>query len=133
MLLVRTTIGPSTIHGIGIFAAELIPAGTRIWEYREGVDSRFDSNFLQSLPRIAQDQLLNYSYRNPRTGLYVLCGDDARFFNHSDTPNTDDLEFDGGVVEGEGITVAARDILPGEEIVSNYHAFDATTREWGLI
>lgn len=133
MLLVKTKIGPSPIHGIGIFADELISAGTRIWEYRHGVDSRFDSAFLASLPRVAQSQMLNYSYRNPRTGLYVLCGDDARFFNHSTTPNTDDVGFDVGVVEGEGITLAARDILPGDEIVSNYYKFDSNTREWGLI
>lgn len=132
MLLVKTKIGPSPIHGTGIFADELIPKGTRIWEYREGVDSRFDDKFLETLPEPAQKQMLNYAYKNPRTGLYVLCGDDARFFNHSDTPNTEDLEFDGGLVQGEGITIAAKDIQPGEEIVSDYRSFDATSREGGV-
>ena len=133
MLLVKTKIGPSTIHGIGIFADELIPKGTRIWEYHEGVDSRFDEKFLKSLPELEQKQMLNYAYKNPRTGMYVLCGDDARFFNHSDIPNTDDLEFDDGLVQGEGITVANRDIQPGEEIVSNYRSFDGTMREKGIL
>lgn len=133
MLLVKTKIGPSSVHGTGIFADEFIPRGTRIWEYNEGVDSRFDESFLQTLPGIAQKQMLNYTYKNPRTGLYVLCGDDARFFNHSETPNTEDIEFDGGLVQGEGVTVAARDIHPGEEIVSNYRSFDAYSREKGII
>jgi SET domain-containing protein len=133
MLLVKTKIGPSMIHGIGIFADQHIPKGMRIWEYREGVDSRFDEAFLATLPETAQKQLLNYAYKNPRSGRYVLCGDDARFFNHSDTPNTEDLEFDEGLVEGEGITIAARDIEPGEEIVSDYRAFDKTFREKGII
>ncbi len=133
MLLVKTKIGPSKIHGIGIFADELIPKGTRIWQYHEGIDSRFDEAFLATLPEIEQRQMLNYAYKNPRTGLYVLCGDDARFFNHSDTPNTEDVEFDGGVVEGEGITIAAKDIQPGEEIVSDYRSFDASARELGVI
>src|SRR3989344_5222266 len=133
MLLVKTKIGPSSIHGIGIFADELISKGTRIWEYREGVDSRFDEAFLATLPETARKQMLNYAYKNPRSGLYVLCGDDARFFNHSDTPNTEDLEFDEGLVEGEGITIAARDIEPGEEIVSDYRAFDKTFREKGIV
>lgn len=132
MLLVKTKIDVSKIHGIGIFADQLIPKGTRIWEYREGVDSRIDENFLQTLPEPAKKQMLNYAYKNPRTGLYVLCGDDARFFNHSDTPNTDDLDFDKGVVQGEGITVANRDIQPGEEIVSNYRSFDSAARDKGI-
>jgi len=133
MLLVKTKIGTSPIHGIGIFADELITKGTRIWEYREGVDSRFDQKFLETLPDPAHKQMLNYAYKNPLTGLYVLCGDDARFFNHSENPNTDDLGFDEALVQGEGITVANRDIQPGEEIVSNYRSFDSTAREKGIL
>ena len=129
MLMVKTRIGPSPIHGIGLFADELIPKGTRIWEYREGVDQRFDQGFVESLPAVAQKQILNYSYRNKYTGLYVLCGDDARFFNHSETPNTEDIGYDQ---VGEGVTTAARDIQPGEELVSNYRNYDATARE-GII
>ncbi len=121
------------MHGTGIFADEFIPEGTRIWEYHEGVDSRFDEQFLQTLPGPTRKQMLNYAYKNPRTGLYVMCGDDARFFNHSDTPNTEDLKYDEGFVEGEGITIAARDIQSGEEIVSNYRSFDITTRQEGMI
>jgi hypothetical protein len=33
MLLVKTTIAPSPIHGIGLFADQFIPQGTRIWEF----------------------------------------------------------------------------------------------------
>ena len=133
VLLVKTTIGPSPIHGIGIFADELIHKGTRIWEYRDGIDSRFNEEFLRSLPDVAQRQLLNYSYKNVRTGLYTLCGDDARFFNHSDTPTAEDVEFDSGLVNGEGITVAARDIQPGEEITSDYRSFDLDARKKGVL
>jgi uncharacterized protein len=54
------------------------------------------------------------------SGCYILCTDDARFINHSSQPNTIDTQ------EGEeGLTIAARDIQPGEEITSNYEAFDA--------
>ncbi len=50
----------------------------------------------------------------------MLCGDDARFFNHSDTPNCFDFPDERG-----GTTVAARDIDPGEELTSDYASFDA--------
>ncbi len=131
MLLVQTKIGPSPIHGIGIFADEFIPKGTRIWEYRSGVDSKLSEAFVRSLPAPAQTHMRNYAYKNRVTGEYVLCGDDARFFNHSDTPNTEDLD-DSVLVEGEGVTIAARDIQPGEEIVSDYRTFDANSDAKGI-
>ena len=53
---------------------------------------------------------------------YILCSDDARFFNHSDTPNTESREVDG---EDEVITVAKRDMQPGEELTDDYRTFEA--------
>jgi hypothetical protein len=50
----------------------------------------------------------------------VLCGDDARFFNHEDEPTCRDFpDLDGGT------TVAARDIELGEELTCDYASFDA--------
>jgi len=44
------------------------------------------------------------------------------FFNHSDTPNTESREVDG---EDEVITMAKRDIQPGEELTDDYRTFEA--------
>jgi SET domain-containing protein len=128
MLLVKTKVAPSPVHGLGLFADQFIPQGTRIWEYDERVDSRFDEQRLIGLSDEEQEALLAHTYVNPRTGLYVYCGDNARYLNHSDNPNTDDVGFDEGLVNGEGVTIAARDIQPGEEIFSNYRSFDADAR-----
>jgi SET domain-containing protein len=38
MLLVKTTIGPSQIEGIGIFAAEPISKGVPVWEFNPHID-----------------------------------------------------------------------------------------------
>jgi SET domain-containing protein len=132
MLLVKTTVGPSRIEGLGLFAAEFIPKGRRIWEYREGVDQRFDESHLAQFAEDEQERLLTHCYKNPVSGLYVLCGDDAKYINHGEEPNTEDIGFDEGLLNGEGITIAARDISPGEEIVSNYASFDSDARE-GII
>ena len=129
MLLVKTKVAPSTVHGLGLFADQVIAKGTRIWEFDPSVDSRFDDSRLSSLSEAEQEALLKHTYVNPRTGLYVHCGDDARYMNHSDHPNTEDVGFDEGLVNGEGLTIAARDIQPGEEILSDYRAFDAEARE----
>jgi uncharacterized protein len=132
MLLVKTKVAPSPVHGLGLFADQFIPKGTRIWEYSEVVDSRFDASRLVGLTEKEQDALLKHSYLNPSSGLYVVCGDDARYMNHADDPNTEDVGYDDGLVNGEGITVAARDIQPGEEIFSDYRAFDADARNGEL-
>jgi hypothetical protein len=90
---------------------------------------RFDEAFFKTLSEPAQRQVLNYSYKNPKTGLYVLCADDARFFNHSETPSTEDLYFDNPTEDSEGITIAARDLQPDDEITSDYRKFDADSRQ----
>jgi hypothetical protein len=59
------------------------------------------------------------------SGLYVLCGDDARFLNHSENPNC--FDFYSG--EEQDITVAERDIYLGEELTCNYALFDL---DWTL-
>ena len=120
MLLVKTRLAASAIHGVGLFAAEFIREGAVVWESHPAVDVRLTEGQISGLAGPCREQIRKYSYREKRTGLYVLCGDDARFFNHSDRPNCIDLC--GGEV-GD-ITVAARDIAEGEELTCDYALFD---------
>lgn len=119
MLLVKTFLRPSAIHGIGLFAAERIPAGTVLWRFHPAVDRFIEERALEAMSAAAREQVLKYSYVDVHLRRRVLCGDDARFFNHSDEPNCLDLPDDDG-----GTTVAKRDIAEGEELTSNYAAFD---------
>src|SRR4051794_15601521 len=96
MLLVSTTVRPSAVHGRDLFAEEFIPNGTVIWRFDAVVDRRYDESHLGTLPEDEQVRLRTYCYLNPRTRLYVYCGDNARYINHSDQPNTRDLGFDEG-------------------------------------
>ena len=129
MLLVMATVRPSEMHGLGLFADEFIPKGTVIWRFDGRVDRRYDESQLAALPAEEQERLFTFCYVNPGTRLYVYCGDNARYINHSEQPNTDDLGFEEGEFEGEGVTIAARDIQPGEEILSDYRSFDADARD----
>lgn len=122
MLLVKTKIGPSKIAGIGIFANELIPKGTYTWRFKKGFDIRVDENYPDTLPEPAKSFFRTYAYQNPETLNYILAADDARFCNHSDTPNIRCVEDPEG--DGETSTVAVRDIQPGEEIIIDYREFD---------
>lgn len=115
MLLVKTKLGISQIHGIGCFADEPISKGTLIWKFNALVDKKFSEKELHTLPTNIRNSLMEYMYKE--NGAYILCGDNARFFNHSEDPNTDDsIDFPN--------TRAAKDILIGEEITSDYRTFD---------
>lgn len=116
MLLVPTYLKSSEIDGLGVFAAEPIKAGTKIWELREGFDLFIHEKDLDSFPSITQHFLRKYTYPHPTMeGILILGVDNDRFMNHNPTPNTDFKHSDAGY--------AVRDISKDEEITSNYDEF----------
>lgn len=123
MLFVKTKIGISKINGIGLFAGQFIPEGTLIWKFADGFDLRIEKSDLEKIiSEPAKEQFLKYAYLNSRTLKYVLCFDDARFFNHSENPNVLGIE---AANEEEGINIAIRDILENEELTVDYNQYDA--------
>lgn len=120
MLLVKTYLDRSNIHGVGLFAAERIAKGTVLWRLNPLIDTQLTEAQIASLNAAAREQIEKYTYKDRVLGTYVLCGDDARFFNHTENPNCIDIPDDDG-----GATVAARDIEAGEELTCNYASFDA--------
>ncbi|MFH0969766.1 MAG: SET domain-containing protein [Patescibacteria group bacterium] len=122
MLLVKTKLVPSKIQGNGLFADQFISKGAPIWKFKSGFDIIVSKDDLLHLSEPARNQFLNYCYLNRETDKYVLCFDDARFFNHSDNPNTANVDCPD---DEEGIDIATKDIEIGEEITCNYKEFDA--------
>ena len=114
MFSVPTYLKRSPIHGVGVFTPEPISEGAVIWDYVEGVDWRLTPDELSAFPQPFQSRMRRYCYLES-SGLYVLCGDNAKFMNHSADPNCDD--------RGD-VTRAARAIEPGEELTCDYGAFD---------
>jgi len=120
MLLVRTKLGISSIQGIGLFAAEYISKDTTIWKFHRYLDIKLSEQQIGELSIPCQEQVIGYAYKQRSSGLYVLCGDDARFINHSSNPNCIDIKDQ----DGSGITVTIRDIQPNEELTCDYYIFD---------
>lgn len=116
MLRVHARVGVSTIHGLGLFAKEFIPSGTIIWEFGPGFDLEIPDSAVELLSPPAQQQLRHYAEYFAEQRLFVLSGDDDRFTNHSDTPNT--RQENTGTTYP--IVFAARDISAGEEITCDY-------------
>jgi len=120
MLLVPTRIGPSTIHGIGVFAVAPIAKGTAVWRFAKGLDMEFSPDIVPTLPAHVQEFFSHYGYLDRSVKRIVLCFDDARFVNHSDAPNvaTDYAQ------DPYGLDVALRDIAAGEELTMDYAGFE---------
>jgi uncharacterized protein len=114
MLMVETELRASPIAGIGVFVTQPVRKGELIWRFDSRIDRVFSEEELAEMPEQLQRFLRTYSTLHGDLKLWVLCGDNGRFFNHSDQPNTRSL----GIAFGDD--VAAEDIEPGTELTSDY-------------
>jgi SET domain-containing protein len=121
MMYVKTKVSPSPIDGLGLFADQFIPKGTLLWRFTPGFDLKFSQEQIDSLPIQLQVYLKKYAYLSKKSHLYVLAVDDAKYFNHSFTPNSNSLHLEG---EEEVVEYALIDINIGDEITDNYYLFD---------
>jgi SET domain-containing protein len=121
MLLVKTRIGPSIIHGTGLFADEPIPKGTMVWRFTPGFDLTFTNEQLLGFAPLVQIYIYKVGWRSKKSGRYCFSSDDGRFFNHSNEPNCLSEYRDG---EEEAVTIARRDIAAGEEMTDDYSSFE---------
>jgi SET domain-containing protein len=124
MMMVDTEIRPSPIHGLGVFLRQPVQKGDLIWRFDARVDRVFTLAELESLPRHMQAYMKTYATWHEATGLYVLCGDNGRYFNHSETPST----VSNAISFGEDH--AAADLPAGTELTSDYRTIcDQVRRE----
>ena len=105
---------------MGVFTSVFVPKGTKIWEFNESVDQTFDTNELNSMLRYLSKENLDKlnSWIYCENGKWILCGDNAKFFNH-DECNPSTFEKCGVM-----FTLANRDLNPGDELTCNYKDFD---------
>ena len=117
MFVIKTRVGPSTIHGTGVFAGQDVPAGGEVWRFNPPFDLIISDSDVEGLSDSAKEYVEMYSYRClDLGGKRVLSGDHARFLNHSDDPNTEERPF---------VSIARKPIFAGDEITCDYGAFCA--------
>jgi uncharacterized protein len=126
MMMVETELRPSSIHGIGVFLTQPVRAGELIWRFDTRIDRVFSDSELREMPELLQSFLRTYSTLHSGLMLWVLCGDNGRHFNHSDSPNTRSL----GIAFGDD--VAANDLEAGTELTSDYRTICDAMRSGGL-
>jgi SET domain-containing protein len=117
MLLVPTYVRPSRVEGVGVFAAEPIPAGTLIWRLDDQLDRLIHRRDVASQPDSMRQFIERYAYPYPHDPDYLIVElDNGRFMNHSDEPNTVFSDPDAGFM--------LRAIAADEELFCNYSEFD---------
>ena len=116
-MIVPTYVGPSEIEGVGVFAAEPIPAGTAVWTLDERFDHLFYDRDIEEMHPLQRQFVARYGYPHmTREGITVVEFDHGRFMNHSQRPNTDFTDPNVGWTR--------RDITAGEELTCDYGEFD---------
>ena len=84
MLLVKTYLDKSRIHGFGVFADEFIRTETRVWRFVFGFDRFYNAKTFAKLPKPAKDYIKRYGYR---WGREILFSADHDFYmNHQKIP-----------------------------------------------
>jgi SET domain-containing protein len=114
LLLVKTYLDKSRIHGLGVFAGQFIRKDAKIWRFVFGFDRFYSRKQLAKLPKPARDYINLHGYQWKKE--ILLSMDYDTFMNHSENPNT---HFHNGFV------IARRNIRKGEEITNDYRAFEA--------
>jgi len=101
----------SKIHRWGVYAAEFIPAGRKVIEYRgERINRRETKRRADSSEMIYLFTLDPYWTLDGSVG-----GSGAEYINHSCDPN-----LVTRIIKGHIIYMSARDIKPGEELTVDY-------------
>lgn len=122
-LRVRTELRASSVHGVGLFAAEPIAMGCLVWDFDPGLDHLVPAACIEWMHPSSQVFVRDYCVRIGQA--YLVFSGPAAFANHSDEPN---CRFDRDRLR----SVAARAIAPGEELFDDYRELCDDVRAHGL-
>jgi uncharacterized protein len=117
LLVIRTYLEKSPIHGFGIFAKESVAKGTMIWQFHDKLDIKFTPQEFDQLPPSVKEEIEWHMYEPEEGGPFYYEATMGKYMNHSREPNVDFSEV------GQGI--ANRDIQAGEELTCDYRHFMA--------
>lgn len=108
----------SPIHGVGVFARTPIAAGTRIWEYDDGMRA-CDASAMAALDPRQLRYALHGGYLHKPSDRFLWYTDGMQYMNHADTPRAN-IGLGTWPPLRQDHTVALRDIAAGEELLEDY-------------
>ena len=119
MILVKTKLKKSKVHGIGLFADQFIKKGTITWDYKPWFHISYTKKDISRMSSPARKQVLWYAYFDKISNRYILPVDDLRFINHSNVQKKVNI-----VSVSPYRDVALRNIRKGEEMLCDYGKFE---------
>jgi len=122
MLTIDTYVDKSKIQGLGVYTNRPLKKGDIVWRYQDGFDSTISEQELLKLPEVAQKTIKHYMFFSKDLDAWVIMPDEAKFFNHSKTPNTTTVPDNN---HKEPMTIANCDINADEELTCDYYEFEA--------
>lgn len=117
MLVVRTYLEKSHIHGFGVFSRDPIAQGSRVWEFHDKLDIKFTQEEFDRLPSSVREELEWHMYEPEADGPLFYEATMGKYMNHSREPNVD--------FSNVGLGIATREIGAGEELTCDYRHFMA--------
>jgi uncharacterized protein len=112
MMVVRTYIEKSPVHGIGVFAKEFIAKGAKVWEFHPIFDLKIEREQFEQLSDAAKEEIEIHMYEPDPGGPFYYETTSGKYMNHARDPNVDFTDV--------GFGFATRDIQPGEELTCDY-------------
>ena len=119
LLMIRTKIVTSPIHGVGCFACDASAKGAIVWQFHPQIDLVFTRTQILAMPQAFQIFLVQYASKDLSQDRYVYCSDNSRFINHAVGPN---LVHNADT--SATTMFASRDIAAGEELTLDYRFVD---------
>jgi len=115
---VHVEVRRSNVHGKGLFAAEHIRAGTKIWEFDDTMHVCTPGSLARLAPRTIA-RALCAGYLHEPSGLFLWYTDGMGFMNHANA-GVANVGLDFWPKLPDDHLVALRDIEPGEELTEDY-------------
>ena len=86
MLLIDHYVAKSTIHGLGVYSADFVPEGQKVWEFHPAINKIVPVAEFKGLPRYVRLQIESRSEYLREQNAFLTSLDGDQFTNHSDDP-----------------------------------------------
>ena len=116
--LTKVAFGPSTLHGVGVFALDPIKRGTKVWTVDQTM-KYMKASELAALPAGELRFALHGGYLHYPSQRFVYYNDGMEYVNHAPgrAANIGIREWTPLLQDN---CTALRDIAPGEELLEDY-------------
>jgi len=111
MLIIKTYLKETKDKGLGLFSSETLPVNTIVHIDETDFDKKYTYDFAKNAGLLKF--FYHYATYEKDVDMFYLCSDNARFINHSESPN---IFYD----KEKCHCITIKDIAIGEEITTDY-------------